>query len=65
MIKIIIGIVSIIRVKDYLEMKEVFGGRSHCHCISDKSGIPLDDLLRRIKVCDMPSSNVHIIIDKE
>lgn len=34
------------------------------HYLSDKSGIKWDELVRRIKDCDMPSSNVHIVLER-
>ena len=41
------------------------GKLPHYHYLSDKYGISLKTLESRIKACDMPSSNVHIIIDKD
>ena len=41
-----------------------YGSQPHYHYISDKSGITLKALLNAIKRCDMPSSNVHIIIQR-
>ncbi len=40
----------------------VMGSRPHYHYLSDKSGLTWDDLIRRIKECNMPSSNVHVVI---
>ena len=42
----------------------VMGSKPHYHYLSDKCGIPIDDLLKMIKECNMPSSKVHIIIDR-
>lgn len=49
-----------------LEGKEngTMGGKPHWHYLSDKLGILWDDLLRGIKSCNMPSSKVHIIIER-
>lgn len=44
------------------EENGVMGSKPHYHYLSDKSGIAMDELLKRIKECDMPSSKVHIII---
>ena len=46
--------------------KEVglIGSKPHCHYLSDKSGITWDELVRRIKNCDMPSSKVHVLIER-
>ena len=41
------------------------GSQPHYPYISDKSGITIDNLIDRIKRCDMPSSNVHIIVQKD
>lgn len=38
------------------------GSKSHYHYLSNKSGIVLSNLVKRIKDCDMPSSKVHIMI---
>lgn len=46
------------------EESGVMGSKPHYHYLSDKSGIAWDELIRRIKICDMPSSKVHIVIDK-
>lgn len=43
----------------------LMGSKPHYHYLSDKSGIVWDELLKRIKDCDMPSSKVHILIDIE
>lgn len=42
----------------------VMGSKPHYHYLSDKSGIAWDELIKRIKDCDMPTSKVHIIIDR-
>lgn len=42
----------------------VMGSKPHYHYLSDKSGITWEDLISRIKTCDMPSSKVHIVIDR-
>lgn len=41
----------------------VMGSKPHYHYLSDKSGITWEELLRRIKDCNMPSSKVHILIE--
>lgn len=41
----------------------VMGSKPHYHYLSDKSGITWEELLRRIKDCNMPSSKVHIVIE--
>lgn len=46
------------------EESGVLGSKPHYHYLSDKSGISWDELTSRIKNCDMPSSKVHIVIDK-
>ena len=45
--------------------KEVglMGLKPHYHYLSDKSGITWDELIRRIKDCDMPTSKVHVLIE--
>lgn len=40
------------------------GSVPHYHYISDKSGITREELNERIKACNMPTSKVHIVIDK-
>lgn len=40
------------------------GSKPHYHYLSNKSGIVWDDLVKRIKDCDMPSSGVHIVIER-
>lgn len=40
------------------------GSKPHYHYISDKFCITWDELMRRIKRCDMPSSKVHVIIER-
>ena len=35
-------------------------GQAHYHYISDKFGVPRDELVRRLKSDDIPSSSVHI-----
>ena len=47
------------------EESGMMGSKPHYHYISDKSGIKWDDLVSRIKDCDMPSSKVHIVIDRK
>lgn len=42
----------------------LMGSKPHYHYLSNKSGIAWDELIRRIKKCDMPSSKVHIIIER-
>lgn len=42
----------------------LMGSKPHYHYLSDKSGTPWDELVRRIKECDMPTSKVHIVIDR-
>lgn len=46
------------------EESGVMGSQPHYHYLSDKSGITWDDLVKRIKDCNMPTSKVHIIIDR-
>lgn len=41
------------------------GSKPHWHYLSDKYNITLDDLRKRIEDCDMPTSKVHIFIDRE
>lgn len=43
----------------------LMGSKSHYHYISYKSGITWNDLMKRIKDCNMPSSKVHILIDRQ
>ena len=42
----------------------LMGSKPHYHYLSDKSGLAWDDLLKRIRECNMPTSKVHIVIDK-
>ena len=42
----------------------LMGAKPHYHYLSDKTGIAWDELVKRIKDCDMPSSKVHIIINR-
>ena len=42
----------------------MMGAKPHYHYISDKSGISREELNKRISECDMPSSKVHIIIER-
>ena len=42
----------------------ILGSKPHYHYLSDKSGIAWDDLVERIKDCDMPASKVHIVIER-
>ena len=46
------------------EESGLMGSKPHYHYLSDKSGIVWDDLVKRIKDCDMPSSNNHIVITR-
>lgn len=46
------------------EESGIMGSKPHYHYLSDKSGIKWDDLVSRIKGCDMPSSKVHVVIDR-
>lgn len=39
------------------------GSKPHYHYLSDKSGITWNQLQDRIKACDMPSSDVHILVN--
>lgn len=39
------------------------GSKPHYHYLSDKSGITWIQLQDRIKACDMPSSDVHILVN--
>ena len=43
----------------------ILGSQPHYHYLSDKNGISWEELTDRIKKCDMPSSKVHIIINKD
>lgn len=45
------------------EENGIMGSKPHYHYLSDKSGITWDELIKKIKECDMPSSKAHIIID--
>lgn len=40
------------------------GAKPHHHYLSDKSGITWETLMQRIKECDMPTSKVHIIVER-
>ena len=42
----------------------IMGSMPHYHYLSDKSGITWNDLITRIKDCDMPTSKVHIVINR-
>ena len=42
----------------------VMGSKPHYQYLSDKSGISWEDLISRIKSCDMPTSKVHIVINR-
>ena len=42
----------------------MYGSQPHYHYLSDKSGITLETLVDAIKKCEMPSSKVHIIIQR-
>ena len=46
------------------EERGEFGSKPHYHYLSDKSGLTMGTLLKRISDCDMPSSRVHIIIER-
>lgn len=46
------------------EESGIMGSKPHYHYLSDKSGIAWDDLVKRIKDCDMPSSKIHIVIKR-
>ena len=46
------------------EESGIMGSKPHYHYLSDKSGIKRDNLVNRIKDCDMPSSKVHIVIER-
>lgn len=46
------------------EESGLMGSKPHYHYLSDKSGITWDTLITRIKDCDMPTSKVHIIIQR-
>ena len=41
-----------------------WGSKPHYHYLSNKSGISWSNLMTRVKACDMPSSNVYVVIDK-
>lgn len=40
------------------------GSKSHYHYFSNKSGIVWNDLMKRINDCNMPSSKIHIVIER-
>lgn len=42
----------------------VMGSKPHHHYLSDKSGITWEKLMQRIKECDMPTSKVHVFIER-
>ena len=46
------------------EENGIMGSKPHYHYLSDKSGIKREELEGRIKDCDMPSSKVHIVIER-
>lgn len=46
------------------EESGVMGAKPHYHYISDKSGITWEMLMQRIKECNMPTSKVHIFIER-
>lgn len=46
------------------EESGIMGSKPHYHYFSNKSGIAWGDLVKRIKDCDMPTSKVHIVIDR-
>ena len=47
------------------EESGAMGVKPHYHYLSDKYGLTRQTLENRIKSCDMPSSNVHIVIDRD
>lgn len=46
------------------EESGIMGSKPHYHYLSDKSGIMWDELVSRIKDCNMPSSKVHIVLER-
>lgn len=46
------------------EESGLMGSKPHYHYLSNKSGIVWDDLMKRIKYCNMPSSKIHIVIER-
>ena len=46
------------------EESGLMGSKPHYHYLSDKSGIEWDELIIQIKTCDMPTSKVHILIER-
>lgn len=42
-----------------------YGSQSHYHFLTSKSNMKLEDLIKHVKDCDMPSSGVHILIDRK
>ena len=47
------------------EENGLMGSQPHYHYLSDKSGINWNDLIQRIKTCNMPTSKVHIVIEQQ
>ncbi len=43
----------------------MMGSKPHYHYLSDKSGVTWDSLMKGIRECKMPSSKVHLIIEKK
>lgn len=41
-----------------------WGAKPHYHYLSDKSGLSWEELIQRVKSCDLPSSSVHVVIDR-
>lgn len=46
------------------EESGVMGSKPHHHYLSDKSGITWEKLMQRINECDMPTSKVHVFIER-
>lgn len=46
------------------EESGMMGAKPHYHYLSDKSGITWETLIQRIKECNMPTSKVHIFIER-
>lgn len=42
----------------------IMGAKPHYHYLSDKSGITWEKLIQKIKECNMPTSKVHILIER-
>ena len=43
----------------------LWGAKPHYHYLSDKSGLSWDELIKRVKSCDLPSSSVHVVIERD